>query len=756
MNAIVVPSGKTRDRSVRFSQAVVLFVFTGTLFASALLLFSVQPMFAKMVLPKLGGSPTVWAVSMCFFQGMLLVGYGYAYVLNRCLTDRAAIIVHVALLVTTCLALPFGLPATASAPPVGDAYLWLMGVLLVGVGLPFFAIAGNAPLLQAWFSRTGHPHARDPYFLYRASNIGSLIALLAYPIILEPSLGLSAQSALWAAGFFALAVLISVCGLMLWTNGAHLPRRRATDDVGSPRAAAISWSTRALWVALSFIPSGLIVGVTTYISTDVASAPFLWVVPLALFLLTFVLVFRDRLPFNYTWLCELLPIGVLGMVLTQGMLVSSVFALVAFFFSSLVCHHELYKRRPPSSHLTEFYLWMSFGGVLGGVFAALIAPHLFNSVFEFSLLALLALLCRPGILLEREVPLDLRRMGLIVGCGTVLIGTYKLATAAGILTADRSHLLALIGLCCVGLVIIRAWPEQRVALVLTMIAAAVLNPAYLSTLHIERSFFGTHRVMITDNGTMRTLLHGTTIHGAQRLVDERGRALERPVPATYYHAAGPMARGVERARAWSVAKGLPMRVGVVGLGAGSMACYAERGETWRFFEIDPAVARIARNPKLFNFLPTCQPDAPVIIGDARLTLGFEPDQSFSYLVIDAFSSDSIPVHLMTTEAITLFAGKLAPEGLLALHVSNRHLDLVPALASTISKVPGLSAIYVDDQRPADTLAATPSQVVFVARNPAVLEPIKAWSGATPLLPGATAAWTDDYSNILAALWSKRH
>jgi hypothetical protein len=609
MTMIAVPTGKTRVQSFRFAEKMVLLGFAGTLFASSMLLFSVQPMFAKMVLPKLGGSPTVWAVSMCFFQAMLLAGYTYAYVLNRFLSDRAAIVVHLALLAVTCLTLPFGLPATYAAPPSGDAYMWLMGLLLVGVGLPFFAIAGNAPLLQAWFSRTGHPHARDPYFLYSASNIGSLMALLAYPVLLEPMLGLGAQGQLWAAGFWTLGLLIAVCALMLWMNGANLPRRRASDDVARPSANAITWQQRSVWIVLSFIPSGLIVGVTTYISTDVASAPFLWVIPLALFLLTFVLVFREHLAFNYTWLCELLPVGVLGMVLTQGMLVSSVFALLAFFGSSLVCHRELYNRRPSSTHLTEFYLWMSFGGVLGGVFAALIAPQLFTSVFEFSLLALLALLCRPGIILERAVPLDMRRMAQIIAAGVAVIGSYKLATGMGWVVADRRHLLVIMALCCAGLLIIRHWPEQRIAMVLTMIAAAVLNPAYLATLHVERSFFGTHRVMSSENGTLRTLLHGTTIHGAQRLVDGAGQPLQRPVPATYYHADGPMARGVDVARAASNGQSPDLQVGIVGLGAGSMACYGAARDTWRFFEIDPAVARIARDPKLFNFLSACQPYA---------------------------------------------------------------------------------------------------------------------------------------------------
>jgi hypothetical protein len=731
---------------------ILISTFAATLFLSALLLFSVQPMFAKLILPKLGGAPSVWAVSMCFFQAVLLAGYGYAFALNRWLKDGQALLFHLALMAVTCLMLPFGLPVSFAVPPTGEAYLWLIGLLAVGVGLPFFAVSANAPLLQAWFSRTNNPHAADPYFLYGASNFGSLIALLAYPILMEPTIGLSAQSKAWSTGFSALGAMVAISGVMLLLNRSRLRGGDARSGAASyATARSISWPQRFGWVVLAFVPSGLVVAVTTYITTDVASAPFLWVLPLALFLSTFILVFRVNLPFGYKLVCELLPVTVLAFVLTQGKLVSSLFALASFFLAALICHRELYNRRPASEHLTEFYLWMSVGGVLGGVFSALVAPHVFTSVFEFTLLALLALLARPGVLIDRSEPLNWRRLAAIVGAGLALMAAYKLAVHLGLLSTERMYPFALIGLLCLGLFHIRKWPEHRAALVLTMVAAFALTPSDHQTLHVERSFFGTHRVMMSGDGSMRMLLHGTTVHGAVRLKDAAGRPAAVPTPATYYHPASPMARGVAAARAGLLPHGKPFRVGIVGLGAGSLACYSQAGETWRYYEIDPAVVRIATDPTLFDFLARCLPNPAVVIGDARLRLAQEGPENFGYLVIDAFSSDSIPVHLLTAEALRLFVDKLDPDGLIALHVSNNHLDLVPALASTIALVPGIVAATVDDDRPSDGLDASSSRVVFIARKPKALASVLQWPDAKPLTPGRERPWTDDYSDVLSAL-----
>ena len=333
-----------RRLGVALSPPLVLATFAITLFASALLLFSVQPMFAKMALPRLGGTPAVWAVSMCFFQAALLAGYCYAHALNRWLKPAHAVQAHLVVLALTYFVLPIGLPAALAEPPEGDAYLWLLSVLALGVGLPFFAVSASAPLLQAWFAATGHEDAKDPYFLYGASNLGSLIALMAYPLVLEPSIGLSAQSHAWSAGFVILAALIATSGAVMLTRRAELQETAtaAFDALSHADTKPLTNAQRALWVGLAAIPSGLMVAVTTHITTDVASAPFIWVIPLALFLGTFILVFKDKLAFNYRLATDGLPFAILALVCLPVHLAGVIVALAAFFMAAIVCHRELY------------------------------------------------------------------------------------------------------------------------------------------------------------------------------------------------------------------------------------------------------------------------------------------------------------------------------------------------------------------------------------------------------------------------------
>jgi len=732
------------------SGSALVWTFATTLLVSALLLFSVQPMFAKLILPKLGGAPSVWAVSMCFFQAVLLAGYFYAFALNRWLADRQALMLHLVLMALACLVLPFGVPPAFAAPPAGEAYLWLVKLLAVGIGLPFFAVSANAPLLQAWFSRTDNPHAADPYFLYGASNLGSLVALLGYPLLMEPAIGLAAQSKVWSVGFALLGAMIALSGIMLLASGTRDGEARPAVDAAAT-APAITWPQRFGWMALAFIPSGLVIAVTTYITTDVASAPFLWVLPLALFLSTFILAFRSTLPLNYALACHLLPAAVLVLLVAEGLLVTSLAALTSFFLAAVICHRELYNRRPDAAHLTEFYLWMSLGGVLGGVFSAIAAPQLFTSTFEFTLLILLALLCRPGLLFDHGRPFSWQRLAAIGGAGLALMTAIALAGHAGLVSARTLYPAMVIGMIVAGLVLIRAWPEHRNAFLVVVIAGLSVAPSGDLTLYVERSFFGTHRVTLLSDGSMRTLLHGTTLHGAIRVKDSSGQPVAAATPATYYHPDSPMARGVAAARAAFQAQVKPLHVGIVGLGTGSLACYAQPGETWRTYEIDPAVVRIATDPKLFDFIARCLPDPDIVLGDARQTLSHEAASMFGYLVIDAFSSDSIPVHLLTAEALTLFLDKLDPDGLLALHISNRYLDLAPALASTIALIPGAVAAQVTERGPVESLDRAPSRVIFVARKASALAPLLQWPDARPLTPGNARPWTDDYSDVLSAL-----
>lgn len=595
------------------SNAIVLGTFAGTLFLSALLLFSVQPVFAKMVLPKLGGTPSVWAVSMCFFQAALLAGYCYAHALNRWLPARIAPLCHLALCGVAALALPFGLPEMGD-PPAGDAYLWLIGVLTLGVGLPFFAVSANAPLLQAWFARTGHPSAADPYFLYGASNLGSFVALLAYPFLIEPALGLTIQSAAWTGGFLILVALIAGCGLLTALNASVVQAtQKATSDI---RSEPVTWTQRSTWIGLAAVPSGLLVAFSTYISTDIASAPLLWVIPLAMFLATFMLVFCERPPIPHRWMLLLQPvfaaIAVLGVALpgSPGALIGSTFGVGAYFITMMVCHRELYEHRPSSAHLTEFYLWMSFGGVLGGVFAAIVAPQIFNALYELPLLLLAGMLCRPGLSAAFSDARQRRNALVVLGAGCTIVAAIAIVCAAGTITESSGlHIAAILYIAGAALMFLvgdNKLPQLSIAAVVGLVL--ILLPSAQNMGHSERSFFGVHRVQTMSGGIGRKLLHGTTLHGIERLIDDQGRPIERPVPASYYHPASPMALGIDIARR-SATGDRQFNAGVVGLGTGSMACYARPADAWRFYEIDPVVVRIASDASLFRFLAKCQPRA---------------------------------------------------------------------------------------------------------------------------------------------------
>lgn len=745
-------SGATLPRIGRDSGSV-LALYTATIFLSAALLFSVQPMFAKMVLPALGGSPSVWAVSMCFFQAVLLAGYCYAHALNAFVSLRTALLVHAGVMAVAAVALPIALPSAAHEVPTGNTYLWLIGVLAAGVGLPFFAVSANAPLLQSWFSRTGHPHAADPYFLYGASNIGSLLALLAYPLMIEPGSGLASQAGAWAAGFALLAAGIMASGALSISLDAP---QQIADTVESAETAdaEATWRQRGTWIALSFVPSALLVGYTTVLTTDIASAPFLWVMPLALFLLTFVLVFRDEPVFSHALLIDRQPLlaalAIFGTASLSSFSWTIAFlgSLGAFLITSLVCHRELYLRRPPARRLTEFYLWMSFGGVLGGIFSALVAPQIFTSIFEFPLLVALGLLARPVV---REIGADvagLRRALMIFAAGSAALAVIGFLISNGLVPGHPKLRLVFIGACTALMIVERRRVATELAAVVLMLSTIAFIPEGASASHAVRSFFGVHRVVSSANGDMRLLMHGTTVHGAERRLDAEGRPLSRPVPATYYHPQGPMARTLDLVRN-RVAE--TPRVGVVGLGAGSMACHAKAEETWRFFEIDKAVLDLAKDASQFSFLSKCRPDAEVVIGDARLTLAREPDQAFDYLIIDAFSSDSIPTHLLTIEALNLYFGKLKPDGVLLIHVSNRHLDLKPVVAADAARIEGLTTILVDDIPEKPGFDAAPSEVVIMSRNAEAVADVRGWRGARSPAPATVEAWTDDYSDVMSAL-----
>jgi spermidine synthase len=744
----------------------MMWTFTLTTFLSALLLFAIQPMFAKTVLPILGGSPSVWSVSVFFFQAALLAGYLYAHLLTTKVPAHLTGIVHLALCVLAFVSLPIGMVTWLGDPPQGDPYLWQLGMFTASIGLPFVAVSANAPLLQAWFARSGHPDARDPYFMYVASNLGSLIALLGYPFVLEPAFGLSELTHLWAWAYGLLVLAIGASFfLMRGAQAGGVPETAAPPDDDIASAAAPTLIDRLKWIGLAFVPAALVTAFTVHITTDVASAPLLWVIPLALYLLTFVLVFRDRPLISREALLFLHLVALMVALIalsqyTNDWWVVSVTGVAVFFTTAMLAHRTLYEARPAPRYLTEFYLWLSFGGALGGMFTALVAPKLFTEVYEYPLLLALSMACRPGALsVPKEKAQDeLLKLGIIAAVGVLLIYALPGLRAPIIeqLGGATTAVVMILGLILLAFV---QYPPRQLVAAAMICAALVWLPSEVRRGNAQRSFFGVYRMQVVPRptGFFRTLVNGTTLHGAQRIADAKGKLVDDTVPTTYYYPGSPIGQTIAKRREILAAKNEKGRYGIVGLGTGSSACHKQEGETWKFFEIDPTVIKIAKNPKNFTFVSKCQPDIDIAIGDARLTIAKEPDSSFDLFIIDAFTSDAIPVHMLTKEAVELFLSKLKPDGVVLLHTSNRHLDLEGVLASTLKLLPEGTAGIVMQDRKADRRAypaQTSSSVVIFTKSAKALEPYRTLDGVSEPEDRGLRAWTDDYSDILGAFLSR--
>ncbi len=712
-------------------------LFLATVFSSAFLLFFVQPMFARKVLPLYGGTPAVWNTALVFFQAALLAGYLYAHMTDRWLASSRQVAGHLTVLVLALATLPIAVGAEAPAVDRHPA-LSLIWTMVIGVGLPFFALSANAPLLQGWFSRTLHPAARDPYFFYAASNAGSMLGLLAYPFVIEPQLALREQAWLWTAGFAALVALIAAAGLVAWRltpAGSEVTADHTDDGV---RLTPITWSLRARWIVLSAVPSSLLLGVTSYLSTDIAAVPLLWVIPLSLYLLTFIIVFARRPPVSHAIVLRLQPIFLAVLAILFGvkgyLWLSAPLHLLVFVATALMCHGELARLRPSSRQGTEFYLYLSLGGVLGGAFTAFVAPVAFPAVWEYPLALALACALRPA---KGEASVRARMLDLALPAALAL--ALVLPVTIPLSPTLKFYVVTLPSLVLLAILLV-SFTERPVRLALATLAVLVLftpgGAVNESRLLQARSFFGVYSVADWNAGTMRTFRHGTTTHGIQAIDPARSRT-----PLAYYSGDGPLGQAF-------VARhlvGATREVGVVGLGVGAAACYAREGETWTFFEIDPLVVEIARDSGLFTYLSQCTPTAAMVVGDARLTLQRERAGRYDMLVLDAFSSDTIPVHLLTREAFAIYLAKLAPGGVIAFHISNRYLNLAPVVARLAADA-GLSLRLQSHTGRAPGISS--SLWAVMARSDADLGPIAddpRWQRHE--VHDGTRLWTDDYSNI---------
>jgi hypothetical protein len=716
-------------------------LFGVTIFVSSALLFSIQPMIAKMLLPLLGGTPAVWNTCMLFFQAVLLCGYTYALLVSRWSLKRQLI----AQLVILCLAfisLPIGLSSSwvNSVPPSDNPSLWLLMCLAASVGLPFFIVSSNSPLLQKWFSRTATESARDPYFLYSASNAGSLLALLAYPALLEPFFTLRAQGRLWTIAYAVLVLLIGFHALRLWRTREV----KAVVVEAETNTTKLTLDRRLRWLLLAFAPSSLMLGVTNYITTDIASVPLLWIIPLALYLLTMIFAFA-RKPLFSPRLADLIVPGATVVLLMLYLADSSgrgsrmliLLHLAYFFFAALMCHGQLAADRPGPRYLAEFYVWLSLGGVLGGSFNALLAPMLFHSVVEYPLAILLSCLLLP----EKAAP-GVKERRLDFGL-PVLIFVFTVGLGW---MADRFAPIQMSGsLFVVAVPLFISYPLRKrpvrfaLSLAAVILAAGLMTGVGRDTLHSERNFFGVLRVVRDQN--LHSFLHGSTVHGRQSTAPDR-----RCEPLSYYHREGPLGRiFTEFDNSHSQAN-----VAIIGLGTGATTSYSRASERWTFYEINPAVVSVARSRDYFSYLSDCA-EAPVevVLGDARLKLHSARDRSYDLLVLDAFSSDAIPVHLMTQQALDLYLSKLAPGGLIVFHISNRNLDLSDVVAD-LAGSRNLSCLSLLDLTPAQPSGKDPSHWVVLARNDGDYGSLAQDPNARRLVStGADDVWTDDFSDILS-------
>jgi hypothetical protein len=749
-------------------------LFSITSFLAAALLFSVEPMIGKMVLPIFGGTPGVWNACLLYFQAMLLSGYLLAHGASVAVGEKGR---SVSLMLLSALALlvaaGYHLQPIAFRPEIGTrvasgeqpALVLLMALISTGT-IPLSAVCATAPLVQTWFASTGHRQAHDPYFLYAASNAGSLLALLSYPVAVEPNLGLAAQSQVWRFGFAVLGALLLLCGLAAELSSARARTKAPVRDPDSvPDSAGRSfaapkerpgWTTRLWWIVLVFIPSSWLMGVTTYLTTDLAPIPLLWTIPLALYLLSFMLAFA-RSTIGVVAACShLFPYLVVPLVLVMSAgfvhVVWVPLHLLTFLAGAVACHGALAEARPPVRFATLFYVTIAVGGLLGGVWNALVAPLVFSRIIEYPLAMILACLVTPGVHALRASQTLRDWLGDLLPPAAVFLLTALLATNQAGLADSALGILGVMAVSGLGLyscLNARRRPVGFALVIAAVPAATGLAPGPSGRLlHIERDFFGVLRVTHDAAVSANRLFHGSTLHGQQSLVP----ALRRE-PSTYFTRAGPIGQVFEVIKPRLDQQGA--QVAIVGLGAGTLASYARPGQHWTFYEIDAEVQRIAQDTRYFTYLKDSQADSlKIVLGDARLRLRDAPEDAYGLIVLDAFSSDALPVHLISREAIRLYVTKLAERGLLAFNLSNRYLDLDLVMARQAQDAGLVYRVRHDLRVSAEEKEAGKQPSIWAVMglketDLGSLADDPRWKRPAPR--PHSAGWTDDYSDVASYL-----
>lgn len=669
-----------------------VWLYAATIFLSAFLLFQIQPLIGRIVLPRFGGVASVWTTCMLFFQALLLLGYLYAHWSIQWLAPRAQRAVHGVLLAAGIVATLRGLSTSAAPVAIADPTLAVLWTLTTLVGLPYFILSSTGPLLQAWFAGETQ---RVPYRLFSLSNFGSMLALLSYPLLVEPRMVLGEQTATWTGGFVAFCALMVIVALPGWRAAPRLHAN--TERTSTPPSIGAA----AVWVLLAFCPSVLLLAVTHYASDAIAPIPLLWIVFLSVYLLSFILCFESDRWYRRALFVPALFI-VLGL-LTYGSAVGRAafgvrtniaLSVLALFVASMACHGELARRRPDPAHLTRFYLWVSVGGVLGGVFVGLLAPHLFDDYYELGI-AVVASLIAVGLLSSQGAPSPRQaRIGAAV--------------------------MAFVTVCVAGGFIYKAVMTHE------------------RFVFLARNFYG--KLALEDKqpkgALQRTLMHGGIIHGFQSF------HVRPPQPTTYY------TRGSGLGAAMTALDTTTSRaVGVIGLGSGTIAAYGRAGDRLRFYDINPLVVDIAR--RSFTYLADCRAQVDIVLGDGRLALQREADVRFDLLVVDAFSGDSIPVHLLTREAMDLYFARLAPGGILAVHISNRYLDLEPVLAEHAAQMGKAARVFEADADTTNQGYAT--TWVLLAESPDRFRHAAFAAGLQPERKPGMREWADDYSSVVRLL-----